>query len=106
MDEPIWLLARAIELLAALRIGLALVGALFEGGAARLHDAGLRAMRHRLAQGSVSALGLISAASLLKIGTLRSWSAVGLFAAVLALRTLLKQVLAREVRLTEARQGG
>ncbi len=58
----------------------------------------LRVARGRLvvADGVVSALGYKTAATLLKTLELQSWSAVGLFAAILALRTLIKRFLVWE----------
>ena len=59
------------------------------------HAAIVRA-RLTVADGVVSALGYKTAATLLKTMELRTWTAIGLFAAILTLRTLIKRVLARE----------
>jgi uncharacterized membrane protein len=98
MDAAIGLLARLIEALGAPVVGWAMLRAVAAGGSLRFRNAGLRAMRRELAQGVVGALGLMTAATLLKTITLASWSAIGMFAAVLALRTLVKRALAAEVR--------
>ena len=98
MDEPIRLLARLIEALGGVVVGWAMLRAVVAGGALRFSNAGLRAMRRELAAGVVSALGLVTAATLLKTVVLASWSAIGMFAAILALRTLVKRVLAAEAR--------
>ena len=56
-----------------------------------------------VADGVVAALGYETAATLLKTVELQSWTAIGHFAAVLALRTLVKRVLVwEEARLRPA----
>lgn len=52
--------------------------------------------RLAVADGIVAALGFKTAATLLKTIELRSWNAILMFCAVLALRTLIKQALQRE----------
>lgn len=94
MDETVRLAARVIETLGALVIAWAILKSLAAGARDRLSDSGLREMHRIIAEGAVAALGLITAAALLKTITLRSWSAIGMFAAILALRTLLKRALA------------
>jgi uncharacterized membrane protein len=69
----------------------------------RFSDLGLDRMRRRLAGGIVGALGLMSAATLLKTLTLQNWSAVGLFALVVVLRLLIKRSLAAHMTSTEPR---
>lgn len=54
------------------------------------------AARLIVADGIVAALGFKTAAALLKTIELRSWDAILMFAAILALRTFIKQVLVRE----------
>ena len=55
-----------------------------------------------MADGVVSALGFKTAATLLKTIELQTWTAIGLFAATLTLRTLVKRVLVWEqVRLQQ-----
>lgn len=49
-----------------------------------------------VADGVVSALGYKTAATLLKTIELQTWTAIGMFAAVLTLRTLIKRVLVWE----------
>ena len=56
------------------------------------------AARLAVADGIVAALGFKTAATLLKTIELRSWDAILMFCAVLALRTLVKQALRREER--------
>ena len=52
------------------------------------------------ADGVVAALGFKTAATLLKTIELQSWAAIGMFAAILTLRTVVKRVLVwEEVRL-------
>jgi uncharacterized membrane protein len=102
VTETIALTARLIEFLGALTIGWAMVRALAALVAARAADAALTNARLLLASGVVSALGLMTAATLLKTINLRTWSAIGMFAVVLALRTLVKQALASEARSTPA----
>ena len=56
-----------------------------------------------VADGVVSALGYKTAATLLKTIELQTWTAIGLFAAILTLRTLVKRVLVwEEARLRRA----
>ncbi len=55
--------------------------------------AAIRRGRLAVADGVLSALGFETAATLLKTVELQSWAAIGLFAAVLALRTLIKRAL-------------
>ena len=47
-----------------------------------------------IAEGAVASLGFKTAATLLKTLELRSWRAIALFAAILALRTFIKTSLA------------
>lgn len=106
MSEAILQLARLIEGLAAVVVGYALVSGTVRLLGGRLSNAALTDSRRQVASLAVSALGLVTAATLLKTVALRGWNAIGLFAAVLALRTLLKYSLSREERSAEARQGG
>ena len=69
MDAAIGLLARLIEAVGGLVVGWAMLRALVAGGSLRFSNAGLRAMRRELAGGVVGALGLMTAATLLKIGS-------------------------------------
>ncbi|XYD09108.1 DUF1622 domain-containing protein [Methylobacterium sp. NMS12] len=54
------------------------------------------AARLSVVDGIVAALGFKMAATLLKTIELRSWDAILMFVAVLALRTFIKQALVRE----------
>ena len=84
-----------IELLAAIVIGFHALWALtamvrrFEADRPRLI----------IADGVLTALGFSAAGTLLKALALQSWQQIGIFTFVLALRTLLKQVFARERKL-------
>ena len=49
-----------------------------------------------VADGVVAALGYKTAATLLKSIELQSWAAIGMFAAILTLRTVVKRVLVWE----------
>lgn len=67
----------------------------------------LEAARLLLAEGVVTSLSFKTAASLLKILEVQTWSQIGLFAAVLALRTLFKRFFTWEaegLRRTMARR--
>ena len=56
--------------------------------------------RQLVADGVISALGFKTAATLLRTLELQTWSAIGMFAAILALRTSIKRVLVwEEIRL-------
>jgi uncharacterized membrane protein len=98
MDSAIRLFARAVEVLGAVVIAHAMVRAVAAGVRTRWSDTGLVMIRRQLAQGVVAALGLMTAATLLKTIGLRSWSAIGMFAAILALRMMVKRALAAETR--------
>ena len=103
MSDTIHLLARFIEALGGVVIARAMLASIGDLVAGRLRNEGIEAMRQRLAVGAVSALSLMTAATLLKTITLRSWSAIGMFAVVLALRTLVKLTLAPEARSAQPR---
>jgi hypothetical protein len=64
---------------------------------------GVAAARLAVADGVVLALSVKTAAALLKALELQSWNQIGLFATVLALRTLLKRVFAWEENRIRAR---
>ncbi|MDQ6808804.1 MAG: DUF1622 domain-containing protein [Verrucomicrobiota bacterium] len=49
-----------------------------------------------VAEGALNALGFIVCGTLLKMLSLKSWSQIGLFACVFALRTLLKRIFVAE----------
>ena len=102
MDAAVGLLARVIEFVGALVIAAAMVRALLAIGSG-WSNAALNRARLLLANGVVGALGLMTASTLLKTITLASWSAIGMFAAVLALRTLVKRALAAEVERSRGR---
>lgn len=96
MEDAIRWSARIIEFIGALVIGLAMARAGAALLAGRMRDSALTRARLLLAEGVVGALGLMTAATLLKTINLRTWSAIGMFAVVLALRTIVKRVLSAE----------
>lgn len=96
MIETIRLGARLIEIVGGLVVLGAMIRAFGAGLRLRLSDEGAGAMRRIMAEGVVTALSLMTAATLLKTITLRSWSAIGMFAVILALRTVVKRTLAAE----------
>ena len=81
-----------IELLAALVVAFHACRALLS--IARRYDADQP--RLLIAEGVLAALGFSVAGTLLKALALQSWHDIGMFAFVLAFRTLLKQVFKRE----------
>lgn len=52
--------------------------------------------RSLVAEGALNALGFIVCATLLKTLVLKSWQQIGMFACVLALRTLLRRIFLAE----------
>lgn len=52
-------------------------------------------------EGALAGLGFMTAATLLRTVTLQTWEQIGLFAAVFALRTVLKRALAWERRVLQ-----
>lgn len=77
----------------SLAIGVAVLRGLAVIAAGRGAPAAIRRGRLAVADGAVSALGFGTAAALLKTVALGSWDAIGLLAAVLALRTFMKRAL-------------
>ena len=68
--------------------------------AGRGTHAAIVAGRLVVADGVISALGYKTAATLLKIIELQTWAAIGMFATILTLRTVVKRVLVwEEIRL-------
>lgn len=59
---------------------------------------GRRAAQFLVAEGALTGLGFKLCATLLKTMLLVSWQQIGVFACVLALRTLLKRVFVAEAR--------
>ncbi|MGI4802228.1 MAG: DUF1622 domain-containing protein [Janthinobacterium lividum] len=85
-------LASAIEAAgSALLLGYVLAALL---ALARQH--GLERCRLMLANGAVLSLGFKTTATLLKTLELNTWNQIGVFAAVLALRTVLKRAFVAE----------
>src|SRR6266849_5033508 len=62
--------------------------------------------RLRAADGVIAGLGLLTAATLLKMIELRTWTQIALFAVTLGLRTLLKRLFIWERRQILAREPG
>jgi len=62
--------------------------------------------RLRAADGVIAGLGLLTAATLLKMIELRTWTQIALFAVTLGLRTLLKRLFIWERRRILAREPG
>ena len=83
------MLAALIEFGGALIIAVAVARAL----AALATGSGIEEARLIVIAGSLSALGYKSAATLLKAIELGTWRAIATFAAILTLRTFIKQVL-------------
>jgi hypothetical protein len=84
--------ALTIQLLAAVVIAAHLVIALLALQRTRC----IPLARLHAADGVIAALGLLTAATLLKTIELRTWTQIGVFAVVLALRVGLKQFFAWE----------
>lgn len=85
-------LAALIEFGGALIVAVAVVRAL----ASLATGGGIDHARLLVIAGSLSALGYKSAATLLKAIELGSWRGIGTFAAIFALRTVIKQMLVWE----------
>lgn len=79
-------LAEVIEFAGALIVGYHVLKAL----AGLAADGSIPAARLAVAEGVLAALGLKLAATLLKALELGGWDAIGRFAAILALRTVIK----------------
>ena len=86
----------AIALLIEAAGSLVLVGFVLAAAGALLRGHGADAARLLIAEGAVLALSLKTGATLLRTTDLPDWNRIGMFAAVLALRTMLKRVLAAE----------
>lgn len=96
---PLATAATAADLLGS----VLLVGHIVTALAGLIRGRGVAAARLTVADGVVLALSVKTAAALLKSLELQSWEQIGLFATVLALRTLLKRVFAWEERHIQAR---
>jgi uncharacterized membrane protein len=94
MVPAIWLhVAALIEFAGSLIIaGYTLAAVVTLLRRAPLHEA-----RRRVAQGAISGLDLKMAATLLKTLALSDWHAIGMFVAILALRTILKKSFVRDL---------
>ena len=88
----IHLIALAIEAAGS----LLLLGYVVVALTALLRQHGLERSRILLADGAVLALGFKTSASLLKTMELGTWRQIGAFAAILALRTVLKRAFAAD----------
>lgn len=94
-------LASLIELAGALGIVACCAAALW----AALRGQGPERARLLVIEGALWGLGFKTAATLLKTVELRDWHGILAFTAVLALRTVLKRVMAWEEGRLDARQG-
>lgn len=86
MTHPLAYLALAINAFAALTL-CAYCGIAFTRAAVGAHDVA----RRTVASGAISALGWMVAAGLLRTIELRTWTDLGHFAVLLALRTIVKR---------------
>ena len=89
-----------IQLLAAVVIVIHLAAAVVALGRSR----SIPRARLTAADGVITGLGLITAATLLRTIELRTWSQIVLFTVILTLRTLLKRLFAWERNRILARQ--
>ncbi len=96
-DEMATLIAR-IALLIEAAGSLLLLGFVLAATWAMLRGEGPERARLLVAEGAVLALGFKTGASLLRTLDLPTWSSIAAFAAILALRTLLKRVFVAEQR--------
>ena len=103
MSQHLLLLTMAITAASAVLMAMAALVSMADLVRGRGTNAALDAMRIRLAGGIITALGLLTAGTLLKSLTLDSWSALGLFALVFALRLLIKRSLGLALRSAEPR---
>ena len=102
LDGAIAWAAALIEFAGAISIVAAAIRGLAAVALARGEAPGIAAARLLLADGILAALGLKTAATLLKTLELRSWRAIAVFTAILALRTVIKQGIAWEARRVRA----
>lgn len=93
LGEAVGAAAALIQFGGSLVVAFAVLRGLALIAAGRGTPAAIRRGRLAVADGVLSALGFETAATLLKTVALQSWTAIGLFAAVLALRTLIKRAL-------------
>lgn len=103
MSDLLPLLVATITAAGALLIALSAAASLHALMQGRFSDDGLDAMRFRLASGIMGVLGLLTAATLIKLLTLRSWNALGFLALVFTLRLLIQRSLAAALRSAETR---
>ena len=96
LDHAIRILATLIEFGGGLLVVFGCVRGLSRLASGLGSRDSIVAARLVVADGIVAALGLKTAASLLKTIELRSWDAILMFVAVFALRTVVKQALMRE----------
>lgn len=96
LDSLIGASAMLIEFGSSLVIAAACLRGLTALAMGRARHAAMVRGRLIVADGVVSALGYKTAATLLKTIELQTWTAIGLFAATLTLRTLVKRVLVWE----------
>jgi hypothetical protein len=93
-------LALQVQLLAGTVVAIHLAGALIALG----RTGGIARARLTATDGVLAALGLITAATLLRTIELRTWNQIVFFTVVLTLRTLLKRLFVWERHRILARQ--
>lgn len=98
LDRSILVLALLIELGGSLLVVGGCVRGLWAIARSLGSREGLLQARFLIADGAIAALGFKTAATLLKSLELQTWNAILAFAAILALRTLVKRVLVWEER--------
>jgi uncharacterized membrane protein len=98
LDRSILVLALLIEFGGSLLVVGGCVRGLWAIARSLGSREGLLQARLLIADGAIAALGFKTAATLLKSLELQTWNAILAFAAILALRTLVKRVLVWEER--------
>lgn len=98
LDVAVLWSAALVEFIGGLVVVAACLRAVLTLASALGSRQGVTAARLAVAEGVVAALGFKTAATLLKTLELRSWRAIATFAAILALRTLVKAALTHETR--------
>lgn len=82
---------------------LVILRAVLRGGLAAAAGRNVRRARLNISEGVILALSLQTATALLKTIVVTSWQELGMFAAILALRTLVKQYFNWEQRQIRSR---
>lgn len=103
LDHPVLSLARLIEFGGSLLVVTGCVHGFVVLIMGRGSPESIVRARLLVASSIIAALGFKTAATLLKTIELRTWNAILMFAAIFALRTLIKRVLAWEEERLRAR---